>query len=149
MEIFVTFSSDDEALPLDNTVRCWAKCYKASPCIVKVPKELYQIRRRVLADNLSREDYYIIADIGCIPHNKFLVRDIKEAIKEHPNLNMFGLCKNGNIVSDYPSGVIVCKKGAVTKWPQQVSDDYCKEHAVAAENSMMLPDISYWSIADS
>lgn len=153
MEVFITFKDEDEAIPLHDSVKRWAKCTGASPAIIQVPKEMYEIRRRVLADNLAREDYYILADLLCVPGEKSLIKQIKIKIKENPDINMFGLTpKNGMVsINDYafPCGVRVCKKGVVEKWPQQVTDNYNKEHAHAAKKVMVLSDVFYANFNNS
>lgn len=152
MEVFIAFHSEDQAIPMLDSAKRWAKCKGALPNIIQVPEHGFEIKRRVLADNLAKEDYYILADMLCVPGDKYLIKHIKKAVKENPDVNLFGLTeKDGNGNTYFltkSSGVRVCKKGVVEKWPQQVTNDYDSEHAHAAGSVKVLSNVFYARLSE-
>ena len=147
MEVFIAFYSEDQAVPMLDSAQRWAKCKGASPNVIQVPEKGFEIKRRVLADNLAQEEYYILADMLCVPGEKYLIKQIRRAIKENPDINLFGLTEKSATGEEFyltkGSGVRVCRKGAVEKWPQQITAEYDTEHAQAARKVKVLSDVFY------
>jgi len=152
LEVFIAFYSEDQAIPMLDSAQRWAKCKGASPNIIQVPEKGFEIKRRVLADNLAQDTYYILADMLCVPGEKFLIKQIKKAIKENPDINLFGLTEKSATGETFfltkTSGVRVCKKGAVEKWPQQITPDYDAEHAQAAGKAKVLSDVYFARLSE-
>lgn len=117
MEVFVAFTKDDEYQLLEDTLMAWAECDGAEAIAVELkPGKKYEIKRRVVADNLAKGKYYVVAEIGLIPTSGDLVRTIDRTEKAALNL-LFPLGK-----------VFVAEKGAVRRWVEPKSDSYNREH---------------------
>jgi len=128
IEVFLAFYDEGQAQLLLDTANRWIKCKDAYPSIIEVPEQDFEIKRRVLADKLAKNNVYILADILCVPAQPAFISAIKERFK--PDIGMVGLGFVDRI-SEYPSGVRVCRKGVVSKWPIKTTDNYDKEHANA------------------
>lgn len=119
MDIFIAFSDEMEAIPVLGTAKKWDNLHGfARPSVIQVPPEGFQIKRRVIADNLAQSDYYLLVDQLCVPGELILpsasiIDYLKGAISERPNINIFGF--DDSALSFLPckiaGGVIGCQKG--------------------------------------
>ena len=151
IEVFLCFHSEDKAIQLLDTAERWRKTKGAYPTIIQVPEEGFEIKRRMLADKLSKDDIYIIADILCVPAMPKFIQTVKQRFI---NLGMAGINYRGfNEPLKYPTGIRVCKKGLVEKWPQQITKTYDKEHAEAIRSTgsrvETWPDVIYFKLNEN
>lgn len=123
---------------LAATLEAWEKVPEAEPVAIQVPRKKYEIIRRVTAENMAKGDY-ILCDLGCVP----TVDDVAAISKQYFSQDE----KVGMILFGKGSGVRVCRKGIVEKWPKKESLNYQKEHeiAYAIEGYTVLkcPTLSY------
>lgn len=145
IEVFLSFFDEDQAQILLDTAERWRRTKDAYPTIIQVPENNFEIKRRVLADKLAKTDPYIIADILCVPAQPYFISNISERFKKE---GMVGLKLLGcDDDPKYPTGIRVCKKGVIEKWPTQVTEKYDQEHAEAIRNSGFVvqqwPDVLY------
>src|SRR5260370_24355860 len=145
IEVFLSFLDECQAQLLVDTAERWRKCLDAYPTIIQIPEQGFEIKRRVLADKLAKTDPYIIADILCVPAQPKFIQSISERFKKE---GMVGLGMVGDTDKPkYPTGVRVCRKGIIEKWPTQITEEYDQEHAEAIRSAgkrvEMWPDIFY------
>lgn len=146
VEIFLAFHDEGQAQLLLDTANRWLKCKNAYPSIIEVQKQDFEIKRRILADNLAKHDVYILADILCVPAQPAFMSAITERLYDDIGMVGLGLVGVKSKIT-YPSGVRVCRKGVIDKWPKQLTDDYNKEHAEAirctGKRVEVWPDIMF------
>lgn len=103
----------------------------------------FEIQRRVVADNLAKGRFYILADLGCVPD------DAPNPDFMEPVDGIVGFSPG---VGGVPTGARIIQKGAVTRWPQKSTPSYDKEHVVAMELAgkrvRVCPSISCKQILD-
>jgi hypothetical protein len=117
MEVFIGFTKDDEYQLLKDTLMAWAECDGAEPIAVQLkPGKKYELQRRVLADNLAKGKYYVVAELGLVPAYADTVRRICSATKSTLSL----LAPLGK--------VFVAEKGSVRRWIEPKSESYNREH---------------------
>ena len=138
MEVFLFVSSEDEMQLLEHSMLAWERIEYAFPVnVVQLPQYQFEIKRRVLADQMAENSYYVLADIGAIPEDGRSLLGVVGKIKASDGLIGF-TCGESMI----PSGVRVCRKGVIQKWPAQQSADYNREHADAVR--MAGYQVSIW-----
>lgn len=149
IECFITFFDDMQAQLVLDTANRWLKCKDAHPTIIQVPEDGYEVKRRAWADNLAKTDIYLLIDLCCVPAMPQLIQTIESRFKK---LGMAGLTlRDGNPDNNsYPSGVRVCRKGVIEKWPAQVTENYDQEHAEAIRQAgkrvECWPDVIYFQL---
>lgn len=116
--------------------------------MVQVTTGKYEIQRRVVADKMAKDKFYIIADLGCVPDDEErIIPKIESRITDWDG--MVGFAPSTII----PTGIRVIQKGLVNKWPLIVSATYDREHAEAVKNAhkrvTIWPDISYKYLQES
>lgn len=140
MEVFIAFSSDDDAQVLKHTMIAWAECEDCEPVGIQTAPGKYELQRRIVADQMAQEKWYIIADLGCVPESPSLLSDVRSRLAD--DVAIYGLGTD-----DPPSGVRICQKGAVRKWLEKKSNSYDAEHAesakLAGKRVEIWPDIIY------
>jgi hypothetical protein len=130
MEVFVAYTKDDDFNALKQTLEYWGRVPGVEPAMIQFPRAKYEIGRRVAADNLSTDQYYILADLGCILNSEADMKRIEERLKDE-DAALIGLSNiAGNILlpDPPPAGVRICRKGAVEKWLPKVTVHYNQEH---------------------
>jgi len=145
IEVMLAFHSEHQATMLLDTAERWRKTKNAYPTIIQVPEEGFELKRRVLAENLAKTDTYILCDILCVPAMPNFIETIEKRFLAE---GMAGLTLVGETEKPlYPTGIRVCRKGVVEKWPQMVTETYDKEHAEAVRRAgkrvEIYPDIVY------
>jgi len=140
IEVFLTFHDEGQAQLLLDTANRWMKCKDAYPSIIEVPEGGFEIKRRVLADKLAKNNVYIIADILCVPAQPAFISAIKELFKS--DIGMAGLGRIGipsasfpNVATPYPVDIRICRKGVISKWPVSSTTTYDFEHAEAIKKA--------------
>lgn len=128
MEVFVSFFSDHEAPAVLKTVEAWEACEKVEPIVVQLKKSKFEIERRIVADNMAKGKWYILADVGCMPTSENIVHLINQRLSA--DVGMYGF---GDVYP--PRGVRVCQKGVVQKWLERRTNSYDKEHALSVVGS--------------
>lgn len=126
----------------------WEK-YGAVPNAIRCRgDEKFEITRRVAADNLAKEPYYLLADLGCIPESKTVSKIQARVALLEDDIGLIGLAERNQSgeFNDVPCGVRVCRKNFIQKWMSKVTANYDEEHAACArmEGKVALwPDIFY------
>lgn len=148
MEVFVAYTGNDIYPILEQTLNAWAECDQAEPVMLEIKSEKkFEIERRILADNLAKGRYYILADIGCAPGDAALIAEIQRKINDDKFSGMAGLWPDELPAEDVPFGVRVCEKGIVKKWVTKRTLTYNEEHAesvrLAGKSVAIWPDISF------
>src|SRR5262252_4079322 len=129
MEVFVAFRDLSDVPLLGATMDEWERC-GAEPVAIQVKKKMkFELFRRIAADEKATEDFYLLADLGCVLAD---LADFKN-LKLDDVTGMAGL--KGTYKSDIPVGVRLIRRRAVNKWEPPITDDYCIEHARAMKNS--------------
>lgn len=142
MEVFIDYDGNLEAVPfLEKALEAWAGTRFADPRVIE-PKagEKYQIHRRVMADGLAKEDFYILADIDAVPEENYVISKIHKMIPTRPD---FGIAYIRPLF-DIGGRVRVIRKGLVEKWPQQETVTYDQEHGEAIVKAGKL--VETWDI---
>jgi hypothetical protein len=148
LQVFVPFADGDSVHLLGLTLDVWelAGCEPAVVELTGKPENRFRAFR-VAADNLAENELYVLADIGCIPAEKTF--DVASKVTFDDGLA--GLAFK-NRALQIPTGVRVCRKGAVSKWPQTRTATYDEEHAeavkLAGKNVVMLPDVFYRHVVE-
>lgn len=149
IEVFICFHSEDQARMVLDTAERWRKTKGAYPTVIQVPKDGFEIKRRVLADKLAKTDIYIIADILCVPAMPKFIETIEKSFGD--KVGMVGLAHKDGMTYAYPSGIRVCRKGVVDKWPVKNTETYDREHAeavmMAGKKVEMLPYIKFFYLS--
>lgn len=121
MEVFIFMSSADEMQLVEQTLIAWEPIEYAFPInVVQVKEHRFEIERRVLADHMAHDSHYVIADIGCVPSEPRALLGIMGGIKSKAGMVGFG--------DEVPSGIRLCRKGVIKRWPAQETDTYDLEH---------------------
>lgn len=149
LEVFICFHSEDQAVNVLDTAERWRKTKGAYPTVIQVPKDGFELKRRVLADKLSKSDVYIVCDILCVPAMPKFIETIEKRLDE--TIGMVGvLDRDATEFEPYPSGIRICRKGVVEKWPTQTTDKYNQEHSAAVKQAgkkvELWPDIIYFTL---
>lgn len=150
-EVFITFYDEMQAQVVLDTANRWLKCKDAYPTVVQVPEDGYELKRRVLADKLAKTDPYLLVDASCVPAQPKLIQTILDRFKR---LGMAGLTLRGEFPDEsvVPTGIRVCSRGVVKKWPQQTTETYDTEHAEAVRGAgkrvEVWPDVIYFRLGN-
>ena len=127
MEVFLFFSTTDELGLVEATMQAWERIQWADPFnVVQTKAHQFEIQRRVIADNMSEGEHYILTDIGCVPENERAIPILLGNLKAADGLIGF----DGGL-SEFPTGVRVCGRKIIKAWPKQTTPTYDKEHAEA------------------
>lgn len=134
MEVFVGYSSDEQAALLIPTFEAWAQFEDFEPVGILVKEGKFEIQRRVTADKLSKGRFYILADLGCVPDCDVngLGKKLKAEYGDSYGIVGFAC---GERELKVPTGVRVCQKGVVSKWAPNQSGSYDQEYASAVESA--------------
>lgn len=149
MEVFLFVSSEEEMSLLEHTMLAWETIDYAFPVnVVQLPEHRFEVKRRVLADQMAQDSHYVLADLGCVPDEG---RALLGAVgKMKPEDGMIGFsdgveygCICDGILpradcaqhGRKPSGIRILRKGIVKKWPAQNSTHYDQEHAFAVQQA--------------
>lgn len=122
MEIFIAYTKDSLLSDLSNTLEAWDKVPDAEPIAIEVPDRKYEIIRRVTAENMASGDY-ILCDLGCVPNEEQVIETAQQILAQDEKIGMIRLSPE--------SGVRVCRKGVVEKWPKKNTPNYQHEHEMA------------------
>lgn len=127
---------------LSQTATAWAECVGDDNVrIIQVDDRLHksEIMRRIAADNLAESEFYILADLGCIPDTRDMVRSIVRKLAKNIKTpsDLIGLwpADMPTGVAEYPEGVRICRKGAVKHWAPKRTVTYDEEHAESVRHS--------------
>jgi len=125
VDVFIAFDGKLEAVEfLEKALNGWDKVRFADPQVIEVkPGELFEIQRRVIADGLSKDDFYVLADIDAAPDETNFLKEVHKKIT--PNLGMAYI----RPMFDFGGRVRVIRKGLVEKWPPVETVMYDKEHS--------------------
>ena len=129
MEVFVAFSKDEQIPILQQTMEAWAECELVEPVGIRASEGKYELMRRITADNMAEGNYYILADLGCVPDDKFSVPALMKRLAISGD-GLIGFSKEGRDLA-YPTGVRICQKGVVARWVPKSTESYDQEHAEA------------------
>jgi hypothetical protein len=130
VQCFIAFSSDDEIPLLEKTLEAWAQADNCVPSILQTTPEKHELQRRVMADNIAEGKFYLLADLATAPSCRELIGLIQARLnKTSDNVALIGLSPGW--VTELPTGVRICRKGAVEKWPQKQTPTYDHEHVQA------------------
>lgn len=127
MEVFVAFDGNLEAVPfLESAMNGWDKVRFAEPSVIEVkPGELFEIQRRVIADGLAKEDFYVLADIDAAPEETNFLKQVHMKLAQTPKVGLAFI----RPYFDVGGRVRVIRKGLVEKWPPAQSLMYDQEHS--------------------
>lgn len=152
METVDVFFCSAELRP-DMTVRCreaWqVPMWHLSPAGIGVSKRDFQKYRRVFAERQASGKYYIVADDDCLPPEGDWMSKAVEIMDRYPEFAILSLWPTNAVIQrwtpdDYTpveteevsehfsvGNIRVCRKGAFTDWPEQVTAGYDNTHCVA------------------
>jgi hypothetical protein len=124
VEVFIAFDGKLEAVPfLEKALNGWDKVRFADPMVIEVkPGELFEIQRRVIADGLAKEDFYVLADIDAAPEETNFLKSVHQKIHAKVGLAFI------RPYFDLGGRVRVIRKGLVEKWPPVETAMYDEEH---------------------
>jgi hypothetical protein len=126
MEVFLGYTKDDDFTLLKQTLEAWDMSGVELAAIQCSPKK-FEIALRVAADNMAKGEFYILADLGCVPAFSVPWEELAELIA--PDCGLVGLAQaRVPQPAKFPTGVRICRKGAVEKWVPKRSDTYDEEH---------------------
>lgn len=130
MDVFVGYTPEDEFELLKATLEAWAGCEGAEPKAIFITKKSsFEMYRRIAADRLSEEKFYIIADLGCVPISADFVREIRPKLKDEHGLVEF------RAMGADVDGVIACQKEVVRQWIPDSGGKYRGEHQKSVERA--------------
>ena len=127
-----------EAVPfLEKALTAWAKVRFAEPEVIegKAGKK-WPIQWRVTADNLAKDDYYVLSDVDAIPEETYVISSVLKMLGTAGREKM-GMALIRPIFSE-GGRVRVVRKGIVGKWPPVETVNYDEEHAEAVINAGYL-----------
>ncbi len=151
MEVFIGFTKDDDFTLLQATLERWDACANVEVAAIQCDPKKFEIARRVAADNMAKAEFYILADLGCVLEDWEALEGIEERLAGM-NEALIGIenSRGKTYLPDkchYPTGVRICRKGAVEKWLPKATDTYDKEHVesagLAGGSVGLCPDILY------
>lgn len=151
MEVFIGFTKDDDFTLLQATLERWDACVNVKLAAIQCDPKKFEIARRVAADNMAKGDYYILADLGYVLEDWKVLEGIEERLGDREE-GLIGLENSRGKTClpeefQYPTGVRICRKGAVEKWVPNVSGTYDREHVesvrLAGGSVGLCPDILY------
>lgn len=89
------------------------------------PGELFEIQRRVIADGLAKDDFYVLADIDAAPEETNFLKDVHRKLAVEKNVGLAFISP----FFDAGGRVRVIRKGLVEKWPPHQTLMYDQEHS--------------------
>lgn len=122
MEVFIPFDGKDEAIPfLEKALNGWAGVRFAVPSVIQEkPGEMFDLRSRVIADNLAKDQFYILADIDAAPEERYFISDIHKRLATQKTVGMALI----RPVFDLGGRIRILRKGAIEKWPEPTGEPY-------------------------
>lgn len=99
----------------------------AEPRVMCVEGRNANIKFRAAADGMAKGDFYVLADVDAVPEETYVISAIHKHLALRPRLGLALI----RPVFELGGRVRVVRKGVVEKWPEQVSNQYDKEHAEA------------------
>lgn len=146
MDVFIGYTPEDEFAILKATMEAWNECDGANVKAIFVEKKSrFELSRRIAADNLSEEKFYILADLGCVPASLDLVRVARAKIND--DFALVGLVPLDSEASEVPNGVRICQKQAISHWIPKETADYAMEHMKSAKRTgkkvEIWPDVNF------
>jgi len=160
MEVFIGFTKDDDFTLLQQTLERWDACANVNLAAIQCDVKKFEIARRVAADNMAKCNHYILADLGCVLDSWNALEGIEERLAGMGE-TLIGLAEvfsakdakdaeksqKPKAKSDWPTGVRICRKGAVEKWLPKQTATYDQEHVqsvkLAGGAVGLCPDIFY------
>lgn len=135
MEAFIAYWDDEQMQVLAETMNQWSSVDGIEPVAVKCPEAKYELFRRITADNLAEEQFYLLIDLGTAPCENFDLAEIKTRLADEVGMVAFRDPDDPDdedpYQDDLPTGVRVCQKGVIEKWPNKVTSSYDQEHYTA------------------
>lgn len=129
LEVFVAFTRDTDLKELARTMEAW-DLEGMEPVAIQCALKKFEIHRRITAENLSR-DNYLLVDLGNEPVEPDFGALAEKAMLTHKDVGLMGLWRSGQTVKEVPNSVVICRKGAIEKWPEPRTGTYIQEHAEA------------------
>lgn len=129
MEAFVSFWDDDQIPILAETMKNW-ESVGLEPVGIKTTEDKYELFRRITADNMASSQFYILGDIGCFIGEAIDLGDLVMKLSSEFGLIGFGM--EGETIK-IPTGIRVCQKGIIEKWPPKLTSSYDQEHMNAVK----------------
>ena len=148
MEAFVAYWDDEQMQVLGETMHQWSQVEGIEPVAIKCPEAKYELFRRITADNLAEGQFYLLLDLGTAPCEDFDLCKIERRLTDEVGMAAFP-AHTDPLDEDprTPTGVRVCQKGVIEKWPNKISSSYDYEHSAAVEKNgkciLRLPDFHY------
>ncbi len=145
MRVFLAYDGNLAAVPfLEKALDAWAEVRFAEPSVMELESgEKFEIQRRVVADGLAKDDFYILADIDAVPEEPYVISAIHKMLPTRPDMGMALI----RPVFSVGGRVRVIRKGLVEKWPAQRTMTYDQEHGEAiikaGKQVEMWDDIHY------
>lgn len=129
MEVFIGFDGNIDAVPfLEAALLGWEKVRFASPQVLELkPGEKFEIQRRVLADNLAKGEFYILADIDAKPEEPWVISQVQKLLPARTSCGLAFI----RPLFDVGGRVRIIRKGLIKKWPPMETDNYDFEHGQA------------------
>src|SRR5690348_10046757 len=128
MEVFIPWDGKGDAVPfLEKCLYGWSDVRFAQPMVIGVVGNKQDIKFRVAADGLAKNDYYILSDVDAIPEETYVISAINKHLAVRPRLGLALI----RPVFELGGRVRVVRKGLIERWPEQTSKQYDREHAEA------------------
>jgi len=145
IEVFIGFTKDDDFTLLQKTLERWDACANVHLAAIQCDPKKFEIARRVAADSMAKCNFYILADLGCVLEDWNALEGIEETLQDKEEA-LIGLAAVPH-QQGAPTGVRICRKGAVEKWLPKSTDTYDQEHVesirLAGGTVGLCPDIFY------
>jgi len=137
VEVFIAFSDDGLAPLVEKTMEAWGELDWAEPIsVVQLRPAKFEINRRVLADQMAKDKWYILTDVGQVLEGNRSIPIISSRLTDE---GMIGFAPS--LLT--PIGVRVCQKGIVTRWIEKQTSSYDWEHAQCVINGGK--EVAIWS----
>ncbi len=131
LEVFVAFTDDTPLHDLERTLSAW-ELDGLEPVAIQCKTKKFELHRRVTAENISKGDY-ILADLMNEPVEKDFGTLAANLMALHSDVGLMGAWRKGQTAEETPNSVVICRKGAIEKWPEPRTKTYIQEHAEACQ----------------
>lgn len=126
MEAFVAYSDDEQIPILYDTMESLSSIGGIEPVGIKAPDDKYELFRRITADNMAKEKFYLLCDLGYVLP-EFSIVSVERRLAFAEQYGLIGIGISGEELK-IPTGIRFCQKGVVEKWLPKRTANYDQEH---------------------
>lgn len=126
MEAFVAYNDDEQIPILYDTMESLSSIHGIEPVGIKAPEDKYELFRRITADNMANDKFYLLCDLGYVLP-ELDTETIQKRLAFAEQYGLIGIGISGEELK-IPSGIRFCQKGIVEKWLPKRTPSYDQEH---------------------